>query len=205
MNTTQIPEGYMPDHRGALIPVANIKEIDLLRDQLVKECVTKAAAASQMLKQLKAELFGDIAAFVQLSIEKYEVKHGGAKGNLTLYSYDGKYKAQVAVQERMTFDERLQAAKALIDECLREWTENARPELRAIIDGAFAVDKEGKISTSRVLSLRRLDIKDEKWLRAMQAISDALSIVGSKEYVRLYVRVGDTQKYEPIILDIAGV
>lgn len=205
MTTTQIPEGYMADHRGALIPMANIKEIDLLRDQLVKECVTKATAASRMLKQLKTDLFGDIAAFVQLSIEKYEVKRGGAKGNLTLYSYDGKYKVQMAVQESLNFDERLQAAKSLIDDCLREWTENANPNIRAIIDGAFAMDKEGNISTGRVLGLRRLDIKDEKWQRAMQAISDALSIIGSKEYVRLYQRVGDTQRYEPIILDLAGV
>lgn len=201
----QIPEGYMADHRGALIPIANIKEIDLLRDQVVKECIGKAVVVSNLLKQLKEQLFSDISAFVQLSIEKYEVKRGGVKGNLTLYSFDGKYKVQMAVHEHLTFDERLQAAKALIDDCLREWTENARPELRAIIDNAFAVDKEGKISTSRVLSLRRLDINDAKWVSAMQAISDALSIVGSKEYVRLYVRVDDTQKYEPIILDIAGV
>jgi hypothetical protein len=37
------------------------------------------------------------------------------------------------MQDRIAFDERLQAAKSLIDECLADWTENARPEIRAII------------------------------------------------------------------------
>ena len=39
----------------------------------------------------------------------------------------------------------------------------------------------------------------------MQAIGDACQVVGSKSYIRVYQRVGDTDQYEPISLDIAGV
>ena len=46
---------------------------------------------------------------------------------------------------------------------------------------------------------------DERWQRAMQAIGDACQVVGSKSYIRVYQRVGDTDQYEPISLDIAGV
>lgn len=200
-----IPDGYMKNHRGALIPLENIEEIDFVRDNLVKECVARATSAREMLRQLKTALFADLSAFVDLSLEKYGVQRGGDKGNLTLYSYDGRYKVVMAVQERLTFDERLQAAKHLIDECLRAWTENAVPQIRAIIDDAFQVDKEGNINTGRVLGLRKHKIDDEKWQTAMKAIADAITVVGSKSYVRFYERVGNTQKYEAISLDIASV
>lgn len=198
-------QGYKRNHNGALIPVASIKEIDLLRDEVVGHIVQKSLLMSAELKALKDSLFADIAAFVDLSAEKYDVKLGGVKGNITLMSFDGRYKVQIANHDNLVFDERLQAAKALIDECFKEWTADSRPEIKAVIDNAFAVDKEGKISTGRVLGLRKLNIEDPKWLRAMTAISEAVTVVGSKSYVRIYERINDTDKYQPISLDIAAV
>ncbi|WP_257835314.1 DUF3164 family protein [Burkholderia glumae] len=136
--------------------------------------------------------------------EQYGTKLGGRKGNVTLYSFDGRYRIQRAIQDRIAFDERLQAAKAMIDECLRDWTSDARPEIQAIVTQAFATDKEGQINTGRVLALRRLDITDPRWLEAMRAIGEALQVIGSKSYVRVYERVGDTDQYVQIPLDIAN-
>jgi hypothetical protein len=48
-------------------------------------------------------------------------------------------------------------------------------------------------------------IQDERWVRAMQAINDAVQVVGSKAYIRVYKRIGDTEKWEPLALDVAGV
>jgi len=81
----------------------------------------------------------------------------------------------------------------------------ACPELLAIIDLAFSTDKEGEINPSRVLRLRRHDITDPGWLRGMDALTEAVQVVSSKSYIRLYERVGDTDQYVPISLDIAGV
>ena len=67
------------------------------------------------------------------------------------------------------------------------------------------MDKEGNLNTSRILGLRRVEIQDPRWLRAMQAISESVQVVSSKAYVRLYERVGDSDKYVPIPLDVAGV
>ena len=66
------------------------------------------------------------------------------------------------------------------------------------------VDKEGKISTGRVLGLRRLNIHDEKWQQAMQAISDSIIVTDSKNYVRFYER-DENGKYQPISLDFANI
>ncbi len=200
-----VPAGYWKDAKGCLIPESMIKPIDKERDRLVNELVGKARGVTDVLAKFKAEAFGDIAAFLDLSAEQYDAKLGGKKGNLTLYSFDGKYRIQRAIQDRIAFDERLQAARVLIDECLADWTEGASPELQAIVNQAFDTDKEGQINTGRVLSLRRLDIKDERWQRAMTAIGEAVQVVGSKSYIRVYERIGETDQYQPIALDIAGV
>lgn len=200
-----IPEGYWADAKGSLIPLATIKPVDQARDALVKEIVAKAKGMSQQLSAFKDATFGDIAAFVDMSAEEYGVALGGKKGNVQLLSFDGRYKVLRAIQESITFDERLQAAKALIDECLVEWTQNARPELKAIINRAFEVDKAGNINTNAVLALRRLDIADHRWATAMKAIAEAVQVTGSKSYIRVYERVGATDQYAPISLDVAGV
>lgn len=204
MTTPSAPSGYMKDPQGRLVPEGMIKDIDKLRDQTVQKIVAAARIVNDSLCYFKQSAFSDIAAFVQTSAEQYEVQLGGTKGNVVLYSFDGRYKVVRQVQETLKFDERLKAAKALIDECITEWATNARDEIKVLVNDAFKVDKEGDVSTNRVLSLRRLNIRDEKWQRAMSAIGDAISVVGSRSYVRVYERVGDTDQYRAISLDVAS-
>lgn len=205
MTQQTIPDGYRQDAKGCLIPESLIKPIDLARDQLVRELADKAQALSRDIAAFKTGAISDIDAFVQLSAEQYNVKLGGVKGNLTLYSFDGGHKIIIAQAERMQFDERLQAAKQLIDECITDWSQGSRDEIKVLVQAAFQTDKEGKINTGRVLALRRLEIRDEKWQTAMTAIGESLQVVGSKEYVRFYERIGDTDQYRAINLDIAAV
>lgn len=199
-----IPEGFLKDAKGHLVPLELVKPIDMARNDLVLELVSKAQLVSATLAAFKADAFGDIKAFVDMSAEQYKAKVGGKKGNVTLMSFDGQYKVVLAAQDNIRFDERLQAARALIDECLTEWTQDARSEVRAIVNEAFRADKQGEISTGRVLALRRMEIKDARWQRAMEAIGDAVQVVGSKSYIRVYQRVGESEQYVPIPLDIAS-
>lgn len=201
----KIPEGFMQDAKGALWPTESVREIDITRDELVREIVERAKLQQKHLVKFKAGVFGDIEAFIQLSGEKYGVKMGGTKGNVSLLSFDGRFKVQRAVSESLVFDERLQVAKELIDECIHVWSQGSRSEIRALINDAFQVDKEGRVNSARILSLRRLDIKDEQWNKAMQAIGESIQVSGSKTYFRVYERIGSTDQYEAISLDIAGV
>lgn len=199
-----IPEGYMENAQGNLVPVANIKALDMARHEFVLEAVRKGRELRDQLVRSKREFMGDIAAFVSMSAAEYGVVYGGEKGNVTLLSFDGKYKIVRAMAESITFDERLQAARELINQCLRDWTQGSPEDLRAIIDDAFKMDKDGKLSAGRILGLRRLNIKDERWHEAMEAISDSVQVTGSKAYVRMYER-DKNGKYQPIALDMAAV
>ena len=121
-------------------------------------------------------------------------------------SYDGEYKVLVSVNENIVFDERLQIAKDLIDDCINDWSQDSRSEIRALIQDAFYVGKSGQINRNRILGLRRLDIQDERWQKAMQAISDSIQVSDSKSYVRIYRRdKEDAEKYSMIDLDISAL
>ena len=116
------------------------------------------------------------------------VTMGGEKGNVQLKSFDGKFMVERSVSDRIEFDERLQTAKILVDKCLREWTKFSPTEVQALIADAFQVDKKGKINTRRVLGLRKLKIEHPEWQEAMRAISDAITITDTCEYLRFYER-----------------
>ena len=200
--TKSIPEGYWQDAAGNLVPESKIKDIDKLRHQTVTELCEAAKVRSVQLSEFKNYSMGDVSAFIETSLEQYGVKYGGARGNVTLTSFDGRYKVVRQIQDRLAFDERLQAAKELVDECAISWSEGINDNARALINHAFQVDKEGKVSVSRILALRSIKISDPQWQKAMEAIADSMHTVGSKPYIRFYERNADGS-YDPINLDIA--
>lgn len=204
METNAIPEGYKQNAIGHLVPIEQIEAVDLLRDDFVLKAVQSAQEASAALSAFKDTLTSDMRAFLDLSAEQYGVKVGGTKGNVQLTSFDGKYRITREIAERIEFDERLQAAKSLVDECLREWTKYSASEVRTLIEDAFQVDKAGRINTKRILGLRKLKIEHPTWQRAMQAIGEAVTITGSCVYHRFYQRA-DQGKYHQINLDFSGV
>lgn len=201
----QIPEGFWENTQGALVPEANVKAIDKLRDQTVRKVWEAAEALHNALAEFKQMGFEEVATFVQISADQYGSKIGGSKGNVQLLTYDGRLKIQRNIAEHIIFDERLQAAKNLIDECLKEWTVDGRDEIKAIIHNAFNVDKKGEISTTKILGLKRIEINHPKWLEAMQAITDSINIAGSKSYLRFYKRNDETGEYNPMSLDLATI
>lgn len=200
-----IPPGYWEDANGALFPVSKIKEIDKDRSRTVTELCEQAKVQSATLMGFKTTAMHAVSEFIERSLAEYEVKHGGKKGNVTLVSFDGRYKVIRQMQESIVFDERLQAAKALIDECIQSWSKGSNANIKVLVNDAFQVDSAGKISTARVLGLRRLDITDETWQRAMNAIGDSMKVASTKPYIRFYERDDTTGEYLAINLDVAAV
>ena len=200
-----IPPGYWQDAAGNLIPESKVKDIDKLRHQVVTDLCHMAKQRRDGLAEFKAKAMQEVAALVATSMEQYGVKTGGDKGNVTLTSFDGKYKLVRQMQDRLVFGEQLLAAKALIDECVQAWSKDANDNIRALVNHAFQTDKEGKINTGRVLGLRSLDIQDEAWKQAMQAIADSTKTASTTPYVRFYERDEGTGEYRAISLDVAAV
>jgi hypothetical protein len=197
-------EKFMTDSQGRQVPLNMVKDIDKLRDQTVRRIADEAVQMKSVLVDFKNRIREDILSFVEKSAGQYGVKWGGRKGNISLTTYDGKFKLVIAMNDNITFDERLQVARELIGKCLDKWSKGARAEIRLLVNDAFQVDKTGKISTARVLGLRRLDIKDADWQKAMTAITESLQITGTKQYLRVYERDANGE-YQMIPLDVAAL
>ena len=202
---TEINENdYMTDAKGRLIPKSMVKPQDQLRDKTVKIIVERFKKSHEVLKSCKVKSMQDISELEEIVAEKYQAKLGGKKGNLTLYSFDGKYKVMRSFADRIVFNEAAKSAEALFKECILEWGQGADPKLVSLVNYAFETDKQGNLSFSKIYSLLHYNINDEKWLRAKQAIIDSMNVAYSKSYIRVYERVGDTEVYKAIPLDIAA-
>lgn len=202
---TASPEGYLLNALGHLVPREQVREHDLLRDETVRALAEKALAINKALTEFKAAALTDIADLITISAERYKVKMGGEKGNVSVTTFDGRYKIQRTYAERITFTEEIKAAEKLIYQCIQRWGEGANPYIRTFADRAFRANSKGELKMSEVLDLLRYEIDDAEWAQAMQAIRDSIQAIGNAVYVRVYERIGQSEKYRTVALDLAAV
>lgn len=205
MQDTSIPAGYLRNAAGHLVPESLVREHDKLRDQVARELALEAEELNMRLAAFKKKALHDIEDLVTLSAERYGVKLGGNKGNVTAATYDGAYKVVRSYAERITFTEEIEAARELINQCIIRWSKGANANMRVLVDRAFRTNDKGQLKTSAVLELLRMEIEDETWQRAMQALKDSIQSAGSVVYIRVQKRVGDGDQYQAVPLDLAAV
>jgi hypothetical protein len=198
-------EPMMQNELGHFVPAVLVRPDHKLEDQLVRDLAAQAQALHDQIALFKACAFNDVRALLALLAERYKVKVGGARGGVVFHSYDGLMRVTISVADLMTFGPALVAAKALIDECITEWSAGANANIQAIVNDAFSVGDGGKLRVDRVLALRRLEIRDERWQRAMEAIGDALRVAQTREYIRVYRRANREAVFEQIVLDASRV
>ena len=194
---------YMQDAQGKLVPLGTVKPQHVLEDQSVRKIISYAEELNKRIARFRDHTFDDVTEFLNLLAEQYGGQRGGRKGNITLTSYDGTRKVVIQVQDHLDFGPELNTAKGLVDECIRDWGEGSHDHIRALVEHAFQVDKHGQINRAQLFKLGRLEIDDPKWVQAMQALRDAVRVVGSKEYVRFYKRASNRDRWEAITIDLA--
>ena len=190
---------------GQWIPVERVKASDKLQDDFVREKIARAEEISAALAQFRSSSLEDGDILLDVLASQYRVVLGGKKGNVIFETLDGTMRVQIAVAARITLGPQLQIAKAGIDELLLEWGEKSPAEMVAIVSSAFRANKAGDLSAGRLLGLRRIDIPDERWVRAMQAINDSVKVVGSKRYVRFHKRASADDAWVAIPTSLADV
>lgn len=201
---TQIPDGFMLNASGHLVPEHQVREQDKLRDMVARDLAAEAVEINERLGAFKARALEAMSDLVQIAAERYDVKLGGDKGNVTATSYDGEVKVVRSHAERITFTEEIEAAKALVNQCILLWSKGANAKIQALVDRAFRTDSRGQIRTGAVLDLLRLEIDDDDWKTAMEALRDSIQTAGTVAYIRVYRRTGESE-YKQIPLDLASV
>ncbi|EOB9552166.1 DUF3164 family protein [Vibrio vulnificus] len=202
---TEIPQGWKLDRKGRLVQESDIDAYDIEMDAFVMKHINKALEIKTMMSEFKEEVYADCYAFMELLAEKYDTKVGGKKGGVSFTSFDGKKQIRICVQDRFVLGPELKVAEKLMKECAKDWSSKSEREIKTIIHGLFETDKEGSISVSKIMDFRRKYknvSEDPRWIKAMEAIDDALRVVGSKTYLNFKERNGE-DKYLNIPLDIA--
>lgn len=107
---------------------------------------------------------------------------------MTLTSYNGRYKIIRAVDETISFTEGLVIAREMIQRCIQRWSDGANAHLIALVNKAFETDRDGNLSTARVLGLASVKIDDTEWTAAIEVIHKSVQVTATKSYLRFYER-----------------
>lgn len=175
--------------------------LKLAKNHLIEDLAVRAEKLQTELKNFKKYCFKQFDKYMNDVSKKYNITFS-TKGNLNITHSEINYRVCKNIQEYIVLDSKLQLAKDLIDKCINKWSEGGSLELKKLVNLAFSVDKRGKLNIPRVLSLRKLDISDADWQKAMIIISDSIDTENSKQFIRVYKK-NRNKKWKSISLDIA--
>ena len=200
-----VPKGYWRDAKGNLVHERNVRPVDRDMDEVTRRIHGFGAPLSEQMWRFRDYTMSDIAEFTNRVVESYGAKLRGRKGNLQIMTFDGCLKVNLAQAERVAVGPEIVAAQALIEQCVERWAERSSLKLRALVDQAFVAGPDGTVSVTHLLRLRRIEIDDEHWRQAQDAIADALRPAGKAEYIRLYRRDHPGQGWTQVPLHLATV
>lgn len=79
MNTAENTDQFRRNAKGHLVPLAQVKDIDRLRDELVSDVVTKVKELQKLMRIVKADISSEVEAFLELSAREYDTRYGGKR------------------------------------------------------------------------------------------------------------------------------
>lgn len=193
--------------RGEPVHPDLVPHEEKLKTELVNKIIRRAEKGVDVMTHFKRYVTDEIGDYMSMMREKYglDPMRNSPKGNISIESYDGLAKIQIAVAQHIDFDEKLTLAKEKIDEYLKEITAEASADIQTLITKVFDVDKQGNVNAKMILSLKGYKISHPKWKEAMQIIDEAVEIVGSKSYIRFMKRKSVDEKWENVSLDFASM
>jgi hypothetical protein len=178
------------DHNGYEIPMSSVAKIELQKDKTARKMADKFKKMSVMLYNLKDEAFDEADKIYEAQLRAYEIDGRDTekmKGNFTFYSYDKHFKIEVNIGQRLEFDDKINLAKAEIDEYLKDITEGQNNDIITIVNHAFTTVR-GKLDHKKILQLFSYKIKNARWEKAMTLLKDSITTNHSKRYIKVLER-----------------
>jgi hypothetical protein len=195
--------GRWIDATGQPVPPKYINQVDKKRDALVERLNKVAVDLNKRLADFRVKVLDDVEKYLSDLETQYDVEARTKEGNKMLSNFSNTLRMEVKINKFIEFDERLAIAKEIIDDCIRKWSQGADDKITVLVMDAFKVDKKGKIDRDRVLGLKKLNIKDKDWAKAMDIIYDSIVVVGARAYLRFSMK-DESGRWQTIPLDIAA-
>jgi len=197
-------KGNWIDGTGATVPPKYVRPVDKKRDAMVERLFREAVSLNSKLAAFRKFIEAEFEKFLDYAAENegMELNKGG---NYTFSNFSYNQRFIIQNKRLIDFDEHLQMAKQKIDSCLDRWSKGGNDNIRAVVLEAFKVDQKSRIDIKAILKLRKHNIKDKEWVEAMELITKAITITGTREYILFQFRPDSKSDWQTIRLDLAGV
>lgn len=183
-------KGNWLDDKGRPIPEEYIQPQDKKRDRMVESIIKRVSKLSAKLASEKTEIVAAIEKYLKELAKDNKVRENW-KGNILIYNFSQNLCIERRINETISFDERLQMVKTTIDKWLNDRLKNIDELIAKVISQAFSVDKQGRINTAMLLKLRKLDIQDHEWKKAMELLDESIFVKSSKMALRFRTKNTD--------------
>lgn len=183
-------QGNWLDDKGRPIPEEYIQPQDKKRDRMVESIIKRVSKLSAKLASEKTEIVAAIEKYLKELAKDNKVRENW-KGNIIIYNFSQNLCIERRINETISFDERLQMVKTTIDKWLNDRLKNIDELIAKVISQAFSVDKQGRINTAMLLKLRKLDIQDHEWKKAMELLDESIFVKSSKMALRFRTKNTD--------------
>ncbi len=183
-------QGNWLDDKGRPIPEEYIQPQDKKRDRMVESIIKRVSKLSAKLVSEKTEIVAAIEKYLKKLAKDNKVRENW-KGNIIIYNFSQNLCIERRINETISFDERLQMVKTTIDKWLNDRLKNIDELIAKVISQAFSVDKQGRINTAMLLKLRKLDIQDHEWKKAMELLDESIFVKSSKMALRFRTKNTD--------------
>jgi hypothetical protein len=196
-------EQTMTDAMGNVVPTRYVKPYDRVRDAQVRLIVADWLRQRAALEDLVARTLGRLAKVV--------AARGGDvadKGNIQVSTFDGLLTVSCDQRYDIHLDDRVKQARDMLLDYARGIAGKVDGDdgqaLLAIIEETFRPSANNLLSSARVLSLMRMEVRAQVWRDAIEMLRQSIETRKGKRYLRVSVRPDRQHDAVPIRLDAAN-
>lgn len=194
------------DESGTSIPFNRITQTEKLMESSSAKLLKNATAINKQLADFKV-MINELSRKAYDSFMASKDGKKETKGNFTWYNFNRTIKIEVAISERIEFDDMtIQLAKQKLDEFLDVNIQSKNEFAKQMILDAFETQRNKTLDTKKVLGLARYKqkVNDPLFSEAVNLIEQAIRRPESKTYFRIWLK-DETGKYNNIDLNLSSI
>lgn len=197
---------HLIDPDGQTIPIESIPALTVLCNEMVNEVAARTLETQEIIRVHKELLFKQFWDFLELCFQENNVpllKEGQRTIRLTNFAETAKVEYE-AKKKLALNDNYFSSAKALLLECVKDWTAQNNAEVKSIVQKIITPDARGRISLYQIIYLANIKSQDERFIRAQNLIKKSLTTQKIQPYLRVYQK-NERGRWEQIVLNFSAL
>ncbi len=193
------------DEAGTMIPYNRITKLEVLRERELGRILREAEVINDKLTKFKDHVRQACDDIVNTYMQENGLESIG-KGNVTLFNFDRSIKVELAISDRIEFDDlTMKACKQKFDEFLNANIDEKQAFVKDMVNEAFSTSR-GKLDSKKVMSLLKYEnkIKDVLFTQALKLLKESIRRPDSRAYYRVWHK-DETGEYKNVDLNFSSI